>query len=57
MELVGRLLDVVLVADERDPEALPQEPTEPPGQQVRHRARRLLFVAVVPVAEKKLMIC
>ena len=56
MELVGRLLDVVLVADERDPEALPQEPAEPPGQQVRHRARRLLL-AVVPVAKKKLMIC
>ena len=53
MELVGRLLDVVLVADERDPEALPQEPAEPPGQQVRHRARRLLLlVAVVPVAKK-----
>ena len=54
---MGRLLDVVLVADERDPEALPQEPAEPPGQQVRHRARRLLLVAVVPVAKKKVMIC
>ena len=44
-----RLRDVPLVADERDPQPLPQEPTEPPGHQVGDGAGRLVLLLVAEI--------